>query len=52
MADLLRNGATVEEVMDLTGWNVRQAREGISLLHTYCGFGLTQDSDGVITLVE
>jgi len=49
----LRDGTTVEEVMAENGWNERQAREGIRLIHTYVGYGLVQDEEtGVISLVE
>ncbi len=50
--DMLRKGATIEEVQDAIGWDSRTAREGIKLINTYVGFGLAEDEDGVITLVE
>jgi hypothetical protein len=41
---LLRpEGATQTEVEAVTGWNKKQAYEGIRLIHYYSGYGLRQD---------
>lgn len=47
---LLQSGATVEEVMEATGWSSRYAREAIRLLHSMHGYGLRQDEDGRVTV--
>lgn len=36
------NGGTFEEVQKATGWNEKQAYEGIRLLHYYSGYGLKE----------
>lgn len=43
-------GATVEEVMEATGWPYATALEGIKLVHTYVGYGLREDDDSRIYL--
>lgn len=44
-------GATMKEVRKVTGWNERQAREGVRLTHYKCGYGITEDPvTRVITL--
>lgn len=52
--DLLsrEEGATVEEVMEATGWSYRTALEGIKLIHSYLGYGLREDDDSRIYLVR
>jgi|GEM_PF-2530309 hypothetical protein len=40
-----KGGATFAEVQKATGWNEKQAYEGIRLLHYYSGYGLAQ-TDG------
>ena len=50
--DMLRVGATFEEVQKSIGWDSRTAREGIKLVHSCVGYGLNEDKNGVITLVE
>lgn len=43
-------GATIEQVMEATGWNKRNATEGVRLLNKHNGLGLVGDEDGVIKL--
>ena len=61
--DRLRGGATFEQVVEVVKQfdidrgvahkNVeRRAYEAIRIVHYYLGYGLKQDADGVITLVE
>ncbi len=40
---MLLVGATMSEVRTATGWNKRQAREGVRLLHYKCGYGITEN---------
>ncbi len=37
-------GATFNEIMKVTGWNEKQAYEGIRLVHYYSGYGLAQSA--------
>lgn len=48
--DLLRKGATIQQVMDATGWGYKDAYDGIKLLNVYLGHGLEENVNGVITL--
>lgn len=41
-------GATLEEVMETTGWPERTALEGIRLLATYVGYGIEESDNGQI----
>ena len=43
-------GASFQEVMDATGWNEKQAYEGIRIIHYYLGWGMKQDAEGRITV--
>lgn len=43
-------GATIEDVMKANGWDYRTAFEGIKLVATYVGYGLTEDDEGNIEL--
>lgn len=43
-------GASFQEVMDITGWNEKQAYEGIRIIHYYLGWGMKQDAEGRITV--
>lgn len=54
VARLLRrkNGVTVQDVMKELHWSYATAYEGIKLLNTQNGFGLTEDENGRIKLVE
>ncbi len=48
---MLLIGATMAEVREATGWNERQAREGVRLLHYKCGYGISEDpTTRVITI--
>ena len=49
---MLRKGATIQQVQNSIGWDARTAREGIKLIHTYVGYGLAEDDQGIISLVE
>ena len=40
---MLLVGATMTEVRKATGWNERQAREGVRLLHYKCGYGISEN---------
>lgn len=44
-------GATLEQIMAATGWDEGNAVAGTRLLHTDCGYGLSQDKDGAIRVV-
>lgn len=46
-----KNGATVAEVEKATGWNTKQAREGIRILHSRLGYGIKEDDKGHVRLV-
>lgn len=51
--EALKKGATFEEVKTATGWNDKQAYEGIRLLHFVLGWGMRHDLEtGKIYLVE
>lgn len=43
-------GASFAEVMEATGWNEKQAYEGIRIIHYYLGWGMKQDAEGRITV--
>lgn len=43
-----KNGATIGEVMEATGWDRKTAFDGIKLLHTAVGYGLVAGEDGRI----
>lgn len=45
-------GATFAECQDTTGWNYKVCYENIVLLHTYVGFGISEDGDGRIRLIS
>lgn len=48
---LLLEGATFEAVQKATGWNRKDAYEGIRLLHYYVGYGIkTDETTGIIKL--
>lgn len=50
---LLKAGpATIEEIQAETGWDRRTAIEGTVLLHKYVGYGMRQDDEGRIHLLE
>ena len=49
--NMLKSGATFEEIMGATEWNHRTAYDGIKLIHTSVGYGLSESSTGVIRLV-
>lgn len=51
LINALAGGATFEECQTATGWPYKVCFENIQLLHTYVGFGLTENGDGVIKLV-
>lgn len=40
---MLTKGATLEELMEVTRWNYRQAKEAVWLLHKHLGYGLTEN---------
>ena len=44
-------GAKMEEIKETNGWNDVQAFQGVTLLHTYLGYGLNEDEDGNIFLI-
>ncbi len=44
-------GATIEQIMEATGWNKRNATEGVRLLNKHNGLGLVGDEAGVIKLI-
>lgn len=48
---LLKKGASFEACMKATGWNHATCYEGIKLLNTKVGFGITESNKGVIRLV-
>lgn len=50
LVQMLHRGATIEECMEKTGWDYRNTYEGIRILHTYLGYGLQEDEQGVIRL--
>lgn len=45
-----KEGASIEEVMDANGWDKPTALEGVKLLHSYLGYGLTEDEEQRIYL--
>lgn len=45
-------GASFAEIMEETNWNRNQAYQGITLIHAYLGYGLTEDEDGRIRITE
>lgn len=47
----LANGATFQQCQKATGWPYKVCFENIQLLHSYVGFGLKEDDEGVITLI-
>jgi len=47
---MLREGATIEEIMQATGWKYRDAYEGVKLIHHQVGYGLEEKSTGKIYL--
>ena len=47
-----KDGATFEEVQQVTGWNEKQAYEGIRLIHYYSGYGLAEDVKGDKTFIR
>lgn len=47
-----KDGATVAEVMKVTGWNLRQAIPGIRLLHHECGYGLRHEGDSIFLVTK
>lgn len=49
---LLRRGATIRQCQKAIGWDYKDAYDSIILLHVYTGFGLEEDEDGVIWLIE
>jgi len=46
--EMLQQGATFEQVKEATGWNTKDAMEGIRLLHDFLGYGLKETADGII----
>ena len=46
------SGSTLEEVMVEIGWDRSTALEGIRLMHTFVGYGLTESEDGRIKVVK
>jgi hypothetical protein len=52
LVDLLsrKEGASFEECQAATGWDKKTCYEGIRLLHSYVGYGMTQDAEGRIKL--
>lgn len=52
--DLLRRpeGASFNEIQRATGWNRKDAYEGVRLVHYFVGYGLETDAKGRIRLVE
>jgi hypothetical protein len=53
LVGMLRKGASFEACVEKAGFkDERNTYQAIRLLHTYCGFGLTQGDNGVIHLVE
>jgi len=51
LIEMLKEGATIEEVMKKIDWDRRTAFEGIRLLHKSLGYGLKENTAGVIKLV-
>jgi hypothetical protein len=49
---MLLIGATMVEIREATGWNERQAREGVRLLHTKCGYGISEDPVSRIITIQ
>jgi hypothetical protein len=45
-----KEGASFEECQAATGWDKKTCYEGIRLLHSYVGYGMTQDAEGRIKL--
>lgn len=43
-------GAKFEDIQAATGWNDKDAYEGIRLVHYYVGYGMAQDEDGTIRI--
>ena len=52
IALLSGGGATLQAIMDETGWSRRDAREGVYRIHTDLGYGLAEDEHGVIRLLD
>lgn len=44
-------GGTFKDVQDATGWNEKQAYEGIRLLHYYTGYGMRERKEGDETYI-
>ena len=51
LVTLLTIGASYEQVMEKFGWSNRNAYEGIKLLHSKLGYGITE-TNGIIRLVR
>lgn len=49
---LLRQGATMQQLMSATGWDYKTAYDGVKLVHSYLGYGLREDESGVVTLID
>ena len=49
---LLRRGATIRKCMKSTGLAYKDCYDSIMCLHTYTGFGLNENDQGVIFLLE
>lgn len=49
---LLTKGATFDACRKATGWDHRTCYEGIRLLNTHLGYGLTENANGVIKLTK
>ncbi len=47
-----KEGATMEEVRAETGWNAVQSFQGVILIHTYLGHGLSEDDEGRIRIAD